>query len=172
MIKGAGVIGGLSQQGNYKLDCRFNCDELVRRIKRIARYKSRIHLTNLDALQFLRESDGNLSENTFYCIDPPYFTKGASLYTNFYGPNEHETVAQAIMNLKHQWIVTYDCAKEISSLYSKYRQYIFHINYSVHTKRLGSELLIASKGLRLPEGLRQHPVKQSDFLMACADTPL
>ena len=52
IIKGAGVIGGLNQSGNYKIDCRYNVDELIRRIRRIKKYKDRIHLTNLDALFF------------------------------------------------------------------------------------------------------------------------
>jgi DNA adenine methylase len=166
VIKGAGVIGGLSQEGNYKIDCRFNREELVRRIRRVAKYKSRIHLTNLDAIQFLRETDRKLPEDTFYCIDPPYFTKGSSLYTNFYGPDEHGTVAKAILKLKHKWIVTYDHSKEIMALYSQRRQYIFDINYSIQTKRVGSELLIASKGLRLPSEIRERPAKQSGLLRA------
>jgi DNA adenine methylase len=166
VIKGAGVIGGLAQRGNYKLDCRFNHEDLARRIRRIAKYKSRIHLTNLDAIPFLKECDRKLPEDTFYCIDPPYFTKGSSLYTNFYGPGEHKTVARAILKLRHQWIVTYDLAEEIRVLYSKRRQYIFDINYSVQTKRVGSELLIASKGLRLPAEIRRRPANELELLMA------
>ena len=58
IIKGAGVIGGIGQQGNYKLDCRYNSDDLQRRITRVGRYKEQIHLTNLDALDFLRDVGG------------------------------------------------------------------------------------------------------------------
>lgn len=166
VIKGAGVIGGLSQEGNYKLDCRFNRDDLARRIRRAAKYKSRIHLTNSDAVPFLRETGRTLPESTFYCIDPPYFAKGSSLYTNFYGPDEHAIVAKAILKLKQKWIVTYDYAEEIRALYLQRRQYIFDINYSVQTKRVGTELLIASKGLRLPIEIRQRPVKGSGLLLA------
>ena len=166
VIKGAGVIGGLSQQGNYKIDCRFNREELSRRIRRIAKYKSRIHLTNMDAIAFLRETEKSLPENTFYCIDPPYFTKGSSLYTNFYGPNEHKTVAKTILRLKRRWIVTYDHAEEIRAIYSQRRQFLFDINYSIQTKRVGSELLIASKGLRLPPEIRLRPAKHGALPMA------
>ena len=166
VIKGAGVIGGLAQEGNYKLDCRFNRDDLARRIRRAAKYKGRIHLTNSDAIPFMREIERTLPENTFYCIDPPYFTKGSSLYTNFYGPDEHAIVAKAILKLKHKWIVTYDYAEEIRTLYSQRRQYLFDINYSVQTKRVGSELLIASKGLRLPIEIRQRPAKGPGLLLA------
>ncbi len=36
IISGAGVIGGLDQKGLYKIDCRYNADDLTRRIRRIA----------------------------------------------------------------------------------------------------------------------------------------
>ena len=154
VIKGAGMIGGSSQDGAYKLDCRFNREDLARRIRRIAKYRNRIHLHNLDAIPFMRQIAKELSSNSLFCIDPPYFNKGSSLYTNFYGPEEHSAVADAVLKLKLPWIVTYDYTEEIKRLYSKRRQFAFDINYSIQTKRVGSELLIASKGLRLPAELR------------------
>jgi DNA adenine methylase len=166
IIKGAGVIGGLSQTGNYKLDCRFNREDLVRRMKRVAKYRGRIHLSNLDAIPFMREMQKSLPDNTFFCIDPPYFNKGSSLYTNFYGPDEHEDVAKAVLKLKQPWIVTYDYTDEIEALYKKRRQFLFDINYSIQTKRIGSELLIASKGLRLPEEIRNRQTSRPQYRAA------
>jgi len=154
IIAGAGVIGGLSQKGSYKMDCRFNRDDLSRRIERVARYRSRIHLSNLDAISFMHRMETELPRKTLFCIDPPYFKKGSSLYTNFYGPDEHQDVAKTILTLVHPWIVTYDHTPEIQSYYAQRRQFLFDINYSIQTKRIGSELLIASKGLRLPEEVR------------------
>lgn len=154
IIKGAGVIGGFSQTGNYKLDCRFNRKDLARRIRRIAKYRNRIHLTNLDAIPFMRQMQKKLPKSAFFCIDPPYFKKGSSLYTNYYGPDEHEAVAKVVLRLEHPWIVTYDYMEEIKRLYVDRRQFLFDINYSIQTKRIGSELLIASKNLRLPEEIR------------------
>jgi len=63
IVKGAGVIGGLEQQGNYKMDCRFNRTGLAKRIKRIAKYRSRIHLHQLDALAFMDRMDESLIRN-------------------------------------------------------------------------------------------------------------
>jgi len=157
IIKSAGIIGRLTQRGNYKLDCRFNRQDLGRRIRRISKYRSRIHLSNLDAIQFMRQVKKQLPEKAFFCIDPPYFNKGSSLYTNYYSSDEHAEVSRAVLALKHPWIVTYDLTPEIKSLYSKRRQFSFDINYSIQTKRVGSELLIASKGLRLPKGVRERP---------------
>ena len=155
IIKGAGVIGGLAQTGDYKIDCRFNREELARRIRRIKKYRSRIHLTRKDAVKFMRQSS-NLPPETLFCIDPPYFKKGSKLYTSFYGPNDHKVVSEAVLSLQFPWLVTYDNAKEIRHLYSSRRQFVFDINYSVQTKRVGTELLVVSKGLRLPAEVREH----------------
>ena len=51
----AGVIGGYDQTGNYKIDARFNKDDLIKRIQRIADYADRIHLSNEDAAKFCIE---------------------------------------------------------------------------------------------------------------------
>jgi len=166
VIKGAGVIGGLSQKGNYKIGCRFNREDLARRVKRIAKYRNRIHLTNLDAVQFMKSIDSEIPAASLYCIDPPYYSKGSSLYTNFYGPDEHERVSSTVLKLRHPWIVTYDDVEEIRTIYRKRRQFSLAINYSIQTKRVGSELLIASKGLRLPKEVTEGTFVAADFAIA------
>lgn len=156
IVKGAGVIGGQDQQGSYKIDCRFNRDELVRRVRRIARYKTRIHLHRLDALDFMNLMDARLPARSLFCIDPPYFNKGSSLYTSFYNPDDHMAVSQAVLGLERPWILTYDNTPEISHLYKARRQFSFDVNYSVQTKRVGTELLVASKGLVMPSDVRDR----------------
>lgn len=160
IIKKAGVIGGYKQLGNYKLDCRFNKENLIHRIRRVAKYRNRIFLTNLDAVDFLENKEGCISQSAFYCIDPPYFEKGAGLYTNFYEKEDHAELSEAVMRLKSRWIVTYDNAEEIRRLYKERRKFCFDLNYSVQTKRIGTELLIASKGLLVSKDLRERQVKR------------
>jgi len=151
IIKGAGVIGGLRKTGNYLLDCRFNKPALVKRIRRIAKYRERIHFTSLDAIDFLSELPSQVSGDVLLMADPPYFNKGADLYTSFYKPEDHVRLAQAITATDLPWLTTYDNCPEISSLCAGQRQYVFDIQYSVQTKRLGGELLILSANLKLPE---------------------
>ena len=50
----AGVIGGLKQNSNYKLDCRFNRKKLSEKISLIASMRNRIQLYNMDAEEFIR----------------------------------------------------------------------------------------------------------------------
>lgn len=166
IIKKAGVIGGNSQQGNYKMDCRFNKETLISKIKRVKKYNNRIHLTRLDAVDFLKNSDGGRPDYTFYCIDPPYFNKGACLYTSFYRPEDHKLLTDAVLSLDEPWVVTYDDTEEIKKLYKQRRQFSFDINYSVQTKRVGSELLIASKRLRMPQEIRNKLVNKPRYKKA------
>jgi DNA adenine methylase len=151
IIKGAGVIGGLRQTGNYLLDCRFNKEDLIKRVRRIAKYRSRISFTSMDASKFLKVIGASLPRETLLMADPPYFGKGADLYTSFYSESDHAVLAQAILGVDLPWITTYDNCPEIAALYRTRRQFAFEIQYSAQTKRLGSELLIVSKGLRLPK---------------------
>ena len=67
----AGVIGGLSQTGNYKLDCRFNKERLINQILAIAAYKENVRLTNLDATQFIEEYIPDIEGQALINIDPP-----------------------------------------------------------------------------------------------------
>ena len=149
IVKGAGVIGGLAQQGNYKIGCRFNRDDLVERVQRVAKYRGRIHLSGLDALDFIRKLNGE-ERSIFLFLDPPYFGKGSSLYTNYYGSSDHEKLATALLAIDQPWVLTYDDVPEIRKLYRARRQFAVRVQYSVQTKRLGSELLVPSKGLRVP----------------------
>jgi Site-specific DNA methylase len=150
IIKGGGVIGGLNQSGNYKIDCRYNVDDLVKRIRRISVYKDRIHLTNEDAVHFLKNCS-NLPNNSLLFIDPPYFKKGPGLYTSSYKPDDHAGLSDVVLRLKSPWIVTYDDVPQIRELYASREQYCFDLYYSLQQKRTGTELLVTSPGLRMPD---------------------
>ena len=166
IIKGAGVIGGLDQKGNYKIDCRFNHDDLVRRIARVRKYQGRIHLTNMDALKFFSRLEEILPEDALLFIDPPYYRKGADLYTSFYEAEDHAELAAKIISLDRPWIVTYDDVPEIRRLYRRRRQYCFDIQYSLREKRMGTELLIASKGVKMPDMIKDRQVNRPQYRAA------
>ena len=68
IIKNAGVIGGRDQTGNYKIDCRFNKEDLIRRIRRIEKYKNRIHLSTQDALNFMHTCELDLPDELFFVL--------------------------------------------------------------------------------------------------------
>ena len=155
----AGVIGGLDQTGNFKLDCRFNKVDLIRKIRRIGQYRDQISLTSLDALKFIKTTLPKSSKQTLVNLDPPYFGKGPELYTNFYNAEDHVLLAKAVIGLKRRWIVTYDDTPEIRSLYSNYPMYSSSLNYSAQVKRIGVELLVADPLLTLPDSFSSTKIE-------------
>lgn len=165
VIKGGGVIGGLDQTGTYKIDCRFNVDDLVRRIRRVARYRSQIHLSCLDAHDFLDQCR-TLPARSLLFIDPPYFKKGPGLYTSFYRTPDHEALARRIEQIETPWIVTYDDISEIRHLYAKQQQYSFNLRYSLNTKRAGRELLIAPESVEMPPEASRRQIDRLPRLIA------
>ncbi len=141
-ILNGGVIGGLKQNGNYKVDCRFNKDDLIVKIENISKYKDRIFLTNLDAANFIDEELPFVGCKCLVNIDPPYYVNGKKLYQNYFIHDDHYRLFCSVKNIKQQWIVTYDDTPEINDIYSEYRPKSFGLNYSANIKRRGSELII------------------------------
>lgn len=147
IIKG-GVMGGIDQTGKYKMDCRFNKIELIKRIKRIGTISDRINIFNLDTLELLEEVYPNIENACFLYFDPPYYKKGSQLYVNFYNHDDHVALSNSIKRLKDDyWIVTYDNEDNIKEMYSEYRQDIYDLSYTVQTKYTGQEIIIYSDNL-------------------------
>ena len=139
----AGVIGGKSQNGNYKLDARFKKDELIEKIERISKYKKHIKLYNKDALKLISNIKNRLDSHSLIYFDPPYYFNANTLYNNFYKPEDHKKIGKFIQKLEYPWIVTYDDVKEISNIYSSSQKFSYTLNYSISKyNNKGSELLI------------------------------
>lgn len=151
IIKSGGIIGGKKQDGPYKMDCRFNVETLSDRIRRISKHADRITFTSHDALHFMTLMDASLPKRSFFCIDPPYYAKGAELYTSYYGKEDHSDLADTILNLGRPWLLTYDNIDPIRKLYARRRQFEIELQYSVQTKRRSTELAIVSRYLKVPE---------------------
>lgn len=138
----AGPIGGKRQDGNYSLDARFNEIELVKRIKCIAKEKSRIKVYNKDIISFIKRVISKY-DDAFVYFDPPYYNKGPELYRNFFTDKDHKVLSDIIKNeVTCEWIVTYDLADEIIELYTECEKRKFDINYSAVNGRRKSEILI------------------------------
>ena len=147
----AGVIGGYEQTGNYKIDARFNKEDLIKRIERIADYSDRIHLTNEDAVTLVQRLKKELPYNTLFYLDPPYYIKGKGLYLNYYNDNDHQNIANSISDFReHKWIISYDNVDFIANLYSRFRQKTFELNYSASNSGKGKEIMIFSDNLVIP----------------------
>src|ERR1700678_325708 len=151
-ILNGGVIGGRGQAGEWKIDARFNKSDLIAKIEKIASLRSRIELTNLDAVKFIRANIKRFGKKTLFYIDPPYFEKGRFLYYDAYREEDHATVAECIKELKElSWVVSYDDVRPIHDLYAKcpWLQYTF--NYSARNIVRGREVMFFSRNLIVPE---------------------
>ncbi|QGH20790.1 DNA adenine methylase [Clostridium butyricum] len=145
----AGVIGGKEQKGEYKLDCRFNKADIIQKIRYIAAHKNDIVLYNLDTEDLIRNVINNLEHKSFIFFDPPYYNKGATLYTNFYKHEDHVSLANKIKDIKyHSWILTYDNTPEIRDMYNKFKSEVYKLNYSVQKKHKGEEVIFYSRTLK------------------------
>lgn len=149
ILKG-GVIGGIHQTGKYSIDCRFGRDELIRKIKRIALYREQIHLTCIDARQYIGSELKKLPQHALVNVDPPYYRAGPGLYTNAYQHQDHLALAKAVRKMPHRWMLTYDDVPEISAMYAGLTQYRKTLTYYAQVKRSAAELLILSDDLVPP----------------------
>jgi len=146
-----GPIGGLQQDGPWKLDARFNKKDLVRRIEWIASLRHRITLYNRDAGEFIDEVLPQVPRRSLVYLDPPYYVKGKGLYQNHYGHKDHAFIAARVLKLKHHWIVSYDNVPEIEALYRAARSRTFGLCYSAQSRYRGSEIMFFSDSLRIPD---------------------
>ena len=150
-ILNGGVIGGKEQTGNFKIDARYNKNDLIERIERIAGYADLIELTSMDAVALLKRYKRTPAAKTFCYLDPPYHVKGRDLYLNYYNDDDHRAIAETIKKYKGKWIISYDAVDFIKELYGDYRQKEYYLSYSAGNRSKGKEIMVYSDGLILPD---------------------
>lgn len=158
VLKG-GPIGGKNQTGVYKLDARFNKKDLINRIQRIERFASRIKLSNLDGVRFIKKLNKR-TNGIFVYLDPPYVQKGADLYMNYYKKQDHQHLAKNVELIKHKWLVSYDNTGFILNLYGKQEKITYSLSQSA-SNRVGTEVLIFSNDMSFSDSVKvlRNPVK-------------
>ena len=149
VIKG-GIIGGIDQTGNYKLDARFNKENLIQRIALIAQKKEQISISNLDAKNFLDSPIMKSRRNVFINFDPPYVKKGSQLYKNSFTEWDHIALSKKIKGCQRKWMLTYDICPLIRDLYRKYRGGTLDINYSIGDTKNAKEYVFFSNNIAIP----------------------
>lgn len=139
IIASGGPIGGIRQQGQWKIDARFNRDNLSERVSKIATYRDRIELSNLDAIKFLRlqsKKKRPKARPLFVYLDPPYFAMGEHLYLNYYDADDHGRLAKYLKGATaFQWALTYDNVPQIKKLYAELRRAKFDLAYSARERK-------------------------------------
>ena len=150
-ILNAGIIGGRAQTGKWLIDARFNRDALVAKIEAIANLRTRISVSNEDAVTFISEGRETWGKRTLIYLDPPYYVKGKHLYHHYYCHADHEEVRQAVDQISGQkWIVSYDDTPEIAKIYEGERWLRYTIGYSARDHGAGREIMFFGSGVEIP----------------------
>lgn len=143
IIKG-GVIGGKYQTGKYKIDARYSKENLIKKIQHISAYKSRIIVTNKDALNLISE---NLSD-VFVYLDPPYVNAGKYLYMDFYKKEDHMNIAKSLLVNTYDflWMLSYDSHDLIKQLYGSCKNKIsWSFGYGLSNRKNKEEIIFHPK---------------------------
>jgi len=144
IVVGAGPIGGYDQTGRWKIDARFNINELCNRVRWLGGVRDRITLTNEDALLFLSRSRSRVPVNrTLFFVDPPYVKAGGRLYLNAMNEAKHIALSDILQDgsIPH-WVLTYDDHPLIRAVYSAQQIDDLSVTYSLQKKRKENEVLI------------------------------
>lgn len=145
----AGVIGGKNQEGAYKLDARFKKDVISGRIEEIAKRAKDITVYNDDSLALLKRCKEFLPKDSLIYLDPPYYVKGKGLYRNYYEHDDHVAIAKTIQSkdFKRHWVVSYDNAEEIRTMYQLVNTKTYGLNYTAQRRYVGNEVMFFSENL-------------------------
>jgi len=160
-IINAGVIGGIQQNGNYLMDCRFNKEDLIQRIRKIAKHKKNIRLYIKDAVKLIEKIENEAeNENIVFYFDPPYYLKASTLYMNHYEEEHHKNVSDKIKSIKNiKWIISYDNVAEIQKLYAKCSKKEFSFKHTAYEIREGKEIMFFSENIDQPEIKDCNPLR-------------
>jgi len=151
----AGPIGGKNQTGNYKIDVRFNKEDLINRIIAIAERRENIRITNFESFEFLQQIFDLDDPNLFIFLDPPYYVQGEKLYFNFYTDDNHLALSELLQNNQDRnWFLTYDNSERIKDLYYACQTAYLPMSYTLQEKRKSKEVMIFSDNLHIPKNLR------------------
>jgi DNA adenine methylase len=143
-ILNAGPIGGVNQNGNYKIDARFNRDQLAERVAAIGALAPRITVLSLDGMSIVQRYTAGTS--AFVYIDPPYVDMGSSLYLNAFTHRDHADLATKLDRQPDgNWVVTYDSSDFVRHLYQHHDVREYQLSYSAHRTGKAHELLITSR---------------------------
>ncbi|HEY4136659.1 MAG TPA: DNA adenine methylase [Alphaproteobacteria bacterium] len=149
-VLNGGLIGGLDQKGQWKIDARFPRKELIQRVENIAAMRDKIRLKNMDAEDFIQDYVSVLPTETFVYCDPPYFEKANRLYLDHYAPDDHKRISKVIQKISQKWIVSYDGVEEILDYYHKRKMFLYSLQYNAARAYKGTEVFVFSDRVKIP----------------------
>jgi DNA adenine methylase len=145
-----GPIGGMSQSGAYKIDCRFNREKLAERILELQRLRGRVRFVrnesyrktvrDVRAMRVHRDSP----ESVLWYLDPPFFAKAERLYRLSFDERQHQLLARDMKVMPGHWVLSYDDHPEARRLYGKHDGFA-RVNLQYSARIDDRERLVASE---------------------------
>ena len=154
----------LAPSGKWKIDARYNKPALVERVKHVATLGHRIHVTQLDGLDFLTTMEAHAADVLVYA-DPPYVEQGGSLYLHAFNANDHQALADKLLTATYPWLLTYDDQEIIwADLYTAARCARFNIAHTAAIQHVGKETIVYGPTLTVPADLEITPGVHAHWL--------
>ncbi|GBG13516.1 DNA adenine methylase [Novimethylophilus kurashikiensis] len=173
IIHQSGPLGGWGQT-KRTVGVRFNRERLATRIRELSKLGDRVlSVSNNNWETFC---DRLLANNKcFFYLDPPYYHKAEQLYGYYFDKEGHARLRDYLIASKAKWMLSYDDAPEVRSLYQRYslKARIIDSTYSTHpmggASHVGREVLYSNlprlpapdKGVIVHSGLT---VRDSTFV--------
>ena len=77
----------------------------------------------------------NKKKDCFIYLDPPYYKKGNSLYSEKFSHKDHFDLCVMLKNMSCPWVLSYDLCKEIKSFYSWAKIHEIPATYCINGKK-------------------------------------
>ncbi|MFE4814583.1 DNA adenine methylase [Peribacillus simplex] len=141
----ANPLGGMNQDSDYPIDCRWNPDALCESILACSDKLQGVELTNSG----FEETILRPGENVLMIIDPPYYHKGNSLYPISMSHKDHLRLAELLRETNHKYLLTIDDCTETREIYLHENCYVnqeswYYTVNSNQSGKLGKELFISN----------------------------
>jgi DNA adenine methylase len=81
--------------------------------------------------------------DTFFYLDPPYYSIGKELYRSYYKNGDHVKLHDYVISTNYMWLISYDNNKYIRDLYKDQNIQEISLNHQAHIQHEGKEILIS-----------------------------
>lgn len=147
----AGVQGGINQNSEYPIDCRWKPERMAEKIWNYHHLMKSMKSVSITCRDFEGPLE-RLEDGDFAYLDPPYYVQGGSLYKHSMSHEDHVRLRDVLRDATYTWVLSYDKCDEVISMYSSWaRIETFRMMATVGpVRRKNDELLITNR--EVPHG--------------------
>jgi len=147
-IFSSGPIGGYKQLGKYKINCRYNANKIIEKLKdiSISLAKKNLSCLSIDFKDLISKyKDDSMA---LLYLDPPYMGQGHQLYNRFLLYNDYVEMANLLKGSKCKWIISHDDNDNFLSFFRDWSNIISlaDVSYTINSIKdnVKKELLVSN----------------------------